>query len=376
MVCYALDLSAQKAAVELLRTSEHRYRTLADALPHIVMVADADRTLIYANRRYEEFTGIPAAEFAERWREPVHPDDLPAVERARATGEPYEIEYRLRRAADGAYRWHFARVQRVATDGIAWLASAMDIDDRKLAEEALAEMYRREHRVAQALQEAALPRTLPVVSGFTLDAHYRAGRDEAAIGGDWFDAIVVDGRLVISVGDVAGNGLRAAVTMGNVRQLLRGAAHASIDPLAMLDIADRTLRSERHAGIVTAFVGVIDIARRRMRCASAGHVPALLRMPDGVVRTLELPGPPLGCRDIAAGEHASIDLLPGSRLLLYTDGLVEWSRDIIAGEERLRTCFADAFRDDVPSVREFVDRVVAGGAMFDDIAALSVFTEA
>jgi len=353
--------------------ADSRFQALLDALPQIVMVADDERRLVYANRRYEDFTGIPSAQFEARWREAIHPDDLAAVERVRATGEPYEIEYRLRRASDGAYRWHFARVQRIATDRIAWLASAMDIHDRKTAEERLSVMYEREHRVANALQEAALPQTLPDVRGFALDAHYRAGRDEATIGGDWFDAIVVDdGRLIVSVGDVAGSGLQAAVSMGNVRQLLRGAAHASIDPLAMLDIADRTLRSEGNDAIVTAFVGVIDIAQRRMRYASAGHVPALLRASDGEVHVLELPGLPLGCRDMGSGRSASIDLPPGSSLLLYTDGLVEWSRDIVHGQERLRNCFAAS---SAIGARELVTSVVDGAGTLDDIAVLIVRIE-
>ena len=67
-----------------------------------------------------------------------------------------------------------------------------------------------------------------------------------------------DGRIVLSIGDVMGSGLLAAVTMGAVRQALRGAAHIIAEPIEILDAADRALRSEQPDGIVTAFVGILD----------------------------------------------------------------------------------------------------------------------
>ena len=510
VVCYVLDLTEQKAADIQLRESERRYRLLAESLPQIVMLADEDRRLAYVNRRYEEYTGIRSDELPSRWREAIHPDDLPAVDAARATGEPYEIEYRLRRAADGAYRWHFARCQKMPADasGVRWLAAAIDIDDRKRAEDALrfmekagsrlsqsldlettfetlldlvvpefgdwasinlcddeghiktiaarhrdphkadlarrlrgakyyneshdlgtpsvyrtgvpflqsqigrddlaatvkeayadiiaemgfgslvalpivaqeevigsisivsagerrrydradlppleelarragfaiqnARLYEREHRVANLLQEAALPTKLPSVRGFAFDGFYRAGRREASIGGDWFDAHVAsDGRVVISVGDVAGSGLQAAVLMSNLRQVIRGAAYVYADPMMILEVADRALLSEHEHGMATAFVGVIDPVRKTMLYASAGHLPALLRHADGAIDELSAPGLPLGCRDLGASESRTVILPPGSSLLLYTDGLVEWAREVLAGQAILRRRFAE-----------------------------------
>ncbi len=241
-----------------------------------------------------------------------------------------------------------------------------------------AQQYEREHRVANSLQEAALPSALPLVPGFTFDAYYRAGRQEAAIGGDWYDALVMpDGKLVISVGDVAGSGLAAAVLMGNLRQVIRAAAHVSTDPTTILDVADRTLRSEHDGTMVTAFVGVIDPAAGSMTYASAGHVPALLRLADGAVVELEAPGLPMGCRHLAAGANRSRILPPGSALLLYTDGLVEWSRDLIAGEAMLRRSLADVdLRGELHPARSLVEHVLPASGPRDDVAALVVRMDA
>jgi len=541
VICYVVDRSAERAATERLQRSEARYRALADELPQVIMLSDANRKLIYANRYYNEFTGIPADELNERWREPLHPEDVERVVRARATGEPYEVEYRLRRF-DGVYRWHYARCYPVPGNAhdLGWLATAIDIDDRKRAEEtlqflehagtllsasldlrttfetlfdlvvpafgdwalitlrdedgtirtiaarhrepalagaieqfccdvfgadstaavvevyhtgrpvirtnvgidivrtsvrdtaveavkqlgfgshlalpifagdrvigsfgivsdaarrtysnadlpALAELARRagtaianarqferEHRVASLMQDAALPRRMPALPGYRFDVFYAAGRNEANIGGDWYDALALgDGRLVISVGDVSGNGLAAAVTMSSIRQVIRGAAHVCADPVLMLDIADRTLRSETDDTIATAFVAVIDPARRTMHYACAGHVPPLLRTSDGGVTELVATGAPLGCRDLAESESRSLRLPPQTCLLLYTDGLIEWERDLLRGETRLRDALADGHPFEHPHpAKALVESLLPAHGAPDDVAAMMVF---
>ena len=82
-----------------------------------------------------------------------------------------------------------------------------------------ARLYERERRIAVSLQEASLPRTLPRFDRLRLAAYYRPGKTEATIGGDWYDAFALeDGRVVLTVGDVLGNGLHAAITMTKLRR--------------------------------------------------------------------------------------------------------------------------------------------------------------
>jgi serine phosphatase RsbU (regulator of sigma subunit) len=177
----------------------------------------------------------------------------------------------------------------------------------------------------------------------------------------------------VTVGDVAGSGLEAAVLMGNVRQVLRGAAHADADPRRMLEIADGTLRSEHEDAFVTAFVGIIDPKTRTMRYASAGHVPALLRSPDGAVEELDAPGLPLGMHALGPCLSRTAVLPEGSCLLLYTDGLIEWSRDVIAGEALLRRTLAEPSAVDAEHpAKRIVETILENRVARDDVAVLTV----
>ncbi len=125
-----------------LRESEGRYHTLVEAVPQLMGWADANRETVEWNRRWYEYTGqTPAEARGFGWLKAVHPDDVARVTQriseTRATGGPYEAEYRVRQASDGAYRWHLARSMPVKDkDGrvTGWFGGATDIDDQKRAE--------------------------------------------------------------------------------------------------------------------------------------------------------------------------------------------------------------------------------------------------
>jgi anti-sigma regulatory factor (Ser/Thr protein kinase) len=147
------------------------FRALADALPEIVWITrPGDAAPQYLNRRWHEYTGLPAETSAARgWAAALHPDDagpfLDAWRMATATGSPLEAECRLRRGADGAYRWHLARAVPLdpdadpAADGF-WTGTFTDIDRQKRAEDELrsAEEWRRRflHDVLRAVTEDRL----------------------------------------------------------------------------------------------------------------------------------------------------------------------------------------------------------------------------
>ncbi|GAC1306931.1 MAG: hypothetical protein NVSMB19_19420 [Vulcanimicrobiaceae bacterium] len=141
-----------------------------------------------------------------------------------------------------------------------------------------ARAYERERRIAVTLQEASLPRVLPTVDHLYLSAEYRPGNSEATIGGDWYDAFVLDdGRVAITIGDVLGSGLNAAVTMGKVRQAMRSAATLSPLPNAMLDVADHTVRAESADTYATALACIYDTSKHQFTFASAGHPGPAMR---------------------------------------------------------------------------------------------------
>ena len=237
----------------------------------------------------------------------------------------------------------------------------------------MAEMYEHEKRIAHRLQAEALPSNLPEVPGLAFDAFYHAGSDDARIGGDWYDAMrLADGRIVISVGDVSGSGLDAAVTMANVRQILRGVAQIHPDPAMMLDAADRTLQSDHPERFVTAFVGVLDPVTWNLSYASAGHPRPLMRDGSGRLSELRASGLPLGTPGRVLRSTENITLAPDALLVLYTDGLTEATHDINAGEDRLRAVLGDAAVLDSPRLARAIHDAVVPHPARDDVAVFVV----
>jgi len=236
-----------------------------------------------------------------------------------------------------------------------------------------ARRYEQEHRVATALQAAALPKSLPNGAGYQFNGHYTPGRTEMQIGGDWYDALrLADGRIMISIGDVLGSGLEAATTMSNLRQVIRGVAQVRPDPSLMLDAADKTLRADRPDRLVTAFIGVIDPVTSTLTYASAGHPAALMRAPDGSIAELRTTGLPLGLRERSDAATATVAVAPGSMLVCYTDGLIESTHDIFEGERRLHAAIASpSIEASAEPARTIHDEVLFDGA-HDDVAILAV----
>ena len=234
-------------------------------------------------------------------------------------------------------------------------------------------MYEQERNVASRLQAAGLPNAFPEVPGLRCTAFYRPGSDEALIGGDWYDVFrLPDGRVVLTIGDVSGSGLEAAITMGNIRQALRSIAQIHPEPAVMLDAADRTLAIDAAERQVTAFVGVLDPVTSFLTYASAGHPPALLRDAAGDLSELSTFGLPLGIDARVPRASESVAVPPHSLIVLYTDGLTESTRDILEGEARLASAVrsrdvAEAL-DPAATLRE---RLLPDGA-HDDVAILAM----
>lgn len=132
--------------IELRLASERRYRSLAEAVPHIIWTARPDGQVDYFNQRWFEYTGVPSEQAAGSWERAVHADDLQSCQRAwqdsLRSGQMFEAECRLRQAADGAFRWHLCRaVPESGTGGqiISWLGTFTDIEDQKRAQAVLAD---------------------------------------------------------------------------------------------------------------------------------------------------------------------------------------------------------------------------------------------
>jgi PAS domain S-box-containing protein len=150
------DMSARREAESALRESEAKFRTLAEAMPHLVWVASPDGKNVYCNQQWIDYTGLPLqASLGDGWGEALHPDDRASAEaewqRAITTGTPYVLESRLRRA-DGVYRWWLVRATALLDGGRVdrWFGSCTDIHELKLAEIEISNSQQRFERIFQS----------------------------------------------------------------------------------------------------------------------------------------------------------------------------------------------------------------------------------
>lgn len=249
-----------------------------------------------------------------------------------------------------------------------------------------ARRYSREHAVAVTLQRSLLPRGLPEQSA--IDAAYRylpaqAGQGGlGGVGGDWFDIIPLPGaRVALVVGDVVGHGLHAAATMGRLRTAVHNFSSLDLPPdellwhldelVARIDQDESTEDSGNAVTGATCLYAIYDPASGRCTMARAGHLQPVIIGPDGTAAFATVPGgPPLGLGGMPF-ETLDVQLAEDSRLVLYTDGLVEdRNRDIDEGLELLRTTLdGHPGRTPEETCEAVIDALVPGRAQ-DDVALL------
>ena len=233
--------------------------------------------------------------------------------------------------------------------------------------------YLAEKRIADTLQGAFEQNVLPEPAMLRLGATYLPATEEAKVGGDWYDALELPGdRVLLAIGDVTGHGIEAAVTMNRTRQLLISCALIDPSPGPVLErVNNELLRND--APMVTAITALVDARDCQFAYAAAGHPPAVLLEPGKRARFLEVGSLPLGVLRNAAYRTHRVHSIPGALLVLYTDGAIEHSRDVVRGEELLLDAVesaAHASQSDVAAAicnRIFADRKAA-----DDVAILTV----
>jgi anti-sigma regulatory factor (Ser/Thr protein kinase) len=199
----------------------------------------------------------------------------------------------------------------------------------------------------------------------------------ADVGGDWYDAIPLEGdRVGVAMGDVVGHGIGAAALMGQLRHAMRAYAVDGHSPAGVLDRLDRMVRSLDGGQMATLLYLVLEPDHGTVRFANAGHVPPLVIGPNGEADYLaSASNPPLGVFESSNHTENVMELAPGSTIVLYTDGLVEErGASIDQGLEALRL----AASQDICHPGELCDRLVAAmlaiHPAIDDIAVLALRT--
>jgi PAS domain S-box-containing protein len=243
-----------------------------------------------------------------------------------------------------------------------------------------AAVHEREHEIAEFLQRSLLPDRLEQPRGVELAARYLAGTD-LQIGGDFFDVIALgDDEVLLAIGDVAGRGELAAVTMGRLRNALRAfVSDGTTGPAALLDKLDRYMLRESLT-MTTVLCLCIRPHDGTMVASSAGHPPALAIDRDGGARWLDVAtAPPLGVLERVQRAESAAQLAPGTLAVLYTDGLVERRGEILDdGMARLAaaaTRLSSPLDGDPADVSTLADRLLdelAEHDRADDVALLCV----
>lgn len=206
--------------------------------------------------------------------------------------------------------------------GIAHQA-AMALETGHLQEEAHARQeFERELEVAQRIQRSFLPRQLPRMPGWELEAFYRSARQ---VGGDFYDLIPLrHGKWAIVIADVADKGVPAALFMALCRTNIRAAAFSRDDPVETLVRVNRLLLSDSQSDMfVTAWYGVWDPTSGEITYANTGHNPPLLIQANGACSELTAQGIALGVIEQMVLEKRTLILEPGDVMVAYTDGVTD-----------------------------------------------------
>ncbi|MGW9285957.1 SpoIIE family protein phosphatase, partial [Streptomyces diastaticus] len=188
--------------------------------------------------------------------------------------------------------------------------------------------YEQEKDLAEGLQQAMLPRTIPAVPGAQIAVRYRSARAGRDVGGDWYDVIPLPGgHTGLVIGDVQGHDTHAAAVMGQLRIVLRAYAAEGHPPATVMARASAFLRELDTDRFVTCLYADADLTTGVLQVVRAGHLDPLVRAADGTCTRVPVPGGmPLGLSaEFGEAQYpvATVELDPGNTLILCTDGLVE-----------------------------------------------------
>ena len=257
---------------------------------------------------------------------------------------------------------------------LALLREALETRDRLVA-------LQNELDVARRMQQSILPTVFPKTPGYEVFGNMESARE---VGGDFFDVINLEGgRIGLTIADVSGKGVPAALFMMSSRTLMKGSAIGLPEPADVLEEVNGLLEADNEAAMfVTLFYAVLDPASDLLQYANGGHNPPLIVHPGGSSTLLPTTGGvALGVVAGLSYRQETTTLEPGDIAVLYTDGVTEAmnARDEEFGVERLQAVFAErrpqTAREVSETIFDAVRAFVGSTPQSDDITCLIVMRE-
>ena len=229
----------------------------------------------------------------------------------------------------------------------------------------------RQKTAALVLQDALLAQALPTSDRVRFDGVY-VGAGDNLVGGDWYDAHqVADRRVCVCIGDVVGHGLGPSIIKSRLKQLTRMASLDCANPRNLMQKLNAMLCAEDFDGIVTMFLGYLELQTGTLTYANAGHPPPIVRRPDGTATMFDTGDGPLGLEWSNYRVDQTVLLDPGSLLVMYTDGLTEARRNVLDGERRVCEAIASDAVALAINPADALRRAVIPFGSHDDVAILT-----
>jgi sigma-B regulation protein RsbU (phosphoserine phosphatase) len=396
-----IDRQVTKAS-NLARDSHARMIEAIEMVPQWFALFDADDRLVICNRKYREVVSRPGAEvkagdsfesiirrLAERGDIPAAAGDVEAwvrmrLDRHRNPHEPYIhqrasgewIQINERRTKDGG-------VIAIATDITALKRAEQAAEDAKarLAEslalvEAAKARMQEELNVGRDIQRSLLPNVFPERKDLEL---YALLEPALEIGGDLYDFFMIDDhRLCVVIGDVAGNGVPAALFMAMTKITVKTRAMSDPSPASIVTYVNDALSADNDSCMfVTLYLGILNLRDGVLLATNAGHNPPLLKRRNGRFEWMpDLDGPMVGPMAGIAFKERRIQLEPGDELFLYTDGVTEADngRRELFGNDRLKAALDQSgdisVVDRLGAVMKAVKAFAGDAPQADDITML------
>jgi serine phosphatase RsbU (regulator of sigma subunit) len=239
--------------------------------------------------------------------------------------------------------------------------------------EQVTQLYMEQRSMAETLQHALLPQTIPAIPGLEVAVRYLTAADRADIGGDWYDVVPLDeDRFMFVIGDVSGHDMRAAAVMASLHYACRAYALEGHPPAAILGRLRGMLDVTQEGHLATVLCGLVEVEARRVTLANAGHLPPLVVDGAEAGYPAVKPAAPIGIPADAPPEPAIVTIPARGLLIAYTDGLVERRHEILdIGMKRL----ADSAVRDASSLEDLLDSIITeltGDAPADDVALIGL----